>query len=147
MIDNALLLVNYTKPDIPSLYEDWSWLINPSELSNPIAMTSFGDLFFKKQDGHIYLLDTLEGSVLDFANDENDLQTKLSHAENQEQYLFSELIKTLREKGTTLNENELYIFKVHPILGGEAISDNVNVVSMKVAISLLGQLHRQAVQK
>jgi len=146
-MNDAKLLVNFPAANVRLLYEDWSWLVNQADLDRPIAMTTFGDLFFKKQDGHVYLLDTLEGTVIDFANDENELQNKLNHMENQEQYLFSSLVKTLQEKGLALKENELYIFKVHPIVGGEAISDNVEAMSMRVVISLLGQLHRHAAQR
>lgn len=145
-MNDTNLLVEFTKPEIPSLYENWSWLIETSDLGNPLAMTMFGDLFFKKPDGHIYLLDSFEGTVIDFAENDTSFQHKLNQAETEEQYLFSSLIKTLREKGVSLKENELYIFKVHPILGGEATSDNVEIMSMRVVISLLGQLHQQANQ-
>lgn len=140
-------LVNYSNTDLPELYSDWLWLINADDLIQPSAMSAFGDLFFLKENGEVFLLDTLEGTAEHFASSREDMERQLSSPENRNNYLFSDLVTTLREKGVILSDNQLYLFKVHPLVGGQAMSDNVEVASMRVALSLTGQLHRQIKQQ
>jgi hypothetical protein len=136
-------LTRYTPAELPNLYFDWQWLVPAADASRAVAMTQFGYLFFEGEDGTVYYLDTLEGEVMQFARTRNDAAALLALQENQQTYLLSALVTTLREQGRTLNSGELYVFRTHPAAGGEATSDNVDVVSMRVALSITGQLHQQ----
>ncbi|MEO5949953.1 MAG: T6SS immunity protein Tdi1 domain-containing protein [Candidatus Saccharimonadales bacterium] len=142
-MDYKNFLVDFSSVDLTDVYSEWMWLIDVSDLSRPLGMTSFGDLFFQKDNYEVYFLDTLEGTVELFAESQEEMIAKLSVQENLDNYMMTALVTTLREKNIKLKINELYIFNVHPIIGGEAVSSNVSVVTMRVALSLIGQLHRQ----
>lgn len=49
----------------------------------------------------------------------------------------------MHEKGVVPVAGQCYSFKVPPVLGGKAQSDNLEVTDLKVWISLCGQLHHQ----
>ncbi len=142
--DYKELLAKFDKSNIPQLYSDWHWLIDSQALNQPIIMSCFGDLFYKHQDGATYFLDTLEGQITQFASDETDMKSKLSDADNQNTYLSSENVQLLRERGLTLKENELYIYVPHPKLMGTVDFNSIQIMSMRVVISLNGQFLGQA---
>lgn len=139
--------VSFNPSDIPTLYSEWGWLLNPEELSTTLIMSSFGDLLFKGVDGKVYFLDTLEGAVALFADNEQDMTAKLADPKIQNIYLSSEATDLLREWGVTLKENELYIYVPHPMMSGTIDLKTVQVMSMKVVASLGGQLLRQTKHK
>lgn len=135
--------VSFNPSDIPTLYNEWSWLVKPEELSNTLVMSSFGDLLFKGKDGKIYFLDTLEGAIALFADSEEDMTAKLADRAVQNVYLSSEATDLLKEQGLILKDNELYIYVPHPMMTGKIDLATVQIMSMKVVASLGGQLLRQ----
>jgi len=136
-------LVHYSPAEAPELYADWAWLVGKSALQQPLAMTSFGDLFFRGRWGRVMFLDTIEGVVTKFAKSPAQMEQLLHDPKHQERYLLSQLVTTMRSQGVVLSEGRIYFFKQPLLLGGEAVSANVETASMRVGISLTGQLHRQ----
>lgn len=128
---------------IPELYSDWNWLIDSKFLNKPLLMSCFGDLFFEGPEGNIHFVDTLEGTITQFADNENDARNKLAEPAVQKRFLTSETVELLEEKGLSLKQDELYIYVPHPIIAGAVVIDSIQIMSMKVALSLGGQLLRQ----
>lgn len=135
--------VKFNPEDAPTLYSDWGWLISQKYLNKPWLMTSFGDLFFEGPDASIHFLDTLEGTITLFAENEEIAKEKLAETENQRRFLTSDTVDLLIERDLVLKDDELYIYVPHPIVAGEVRIDSVQIMSMNVVISLGGQLLRQ----
>lgn len=135
--------VKFNPEDIPTLYDDWTWLVQPEDLKNALAMTTFGDLFFKAANGGVYFLDTIEGEVVPFVKSEDEFEAKLADPEVQDLFLSSEYVKELRGRNLVLKDDELYIYVPHPLVAKDIVLDSVQIMSMNVVISLGGQLLRQ----
>lgn len=135
--------VKFKPEEIPKLYLDWDWLIDQKYLNKPWLMTCFGDLFFEGPDGSIHFLDTIEGTITPFAKNKEDAQRMLADPLNQRRFLTSETVDLLLEKKLLLKNNELYIYVPHPKVAGKILVDSIQIMSMKVVISLCGQLLRQ----
>ncbi len=141
-LENTWLLARADLKNTAELYADWTWLVVTVQLTKPLAISTFGDLFFQTENG-VMLLDTLEGTVAVFAANENEMWQKLADEKNQKEFLLSDLVTTLREQKQVLDTDQLYLFQTPIALGGQAVSDNVKITTARLAISLTGQLHRQ----
>lgn len=135
--------VKFNPDDVPTLYADWTWLVNPEDFKNALLMTAFGDLFFKTVDGAVYFLDTLEGAVIPFVKNEADFETKLADTEVQKHFLSVDAVEVLKARNLILKDNELYIYVPHPLVAKAIVLDSVQAMSMNVVISLGGQLLKQ----
>lgn len=138
-IDYKQYTVSFDKNDVASLYSDWKGILDPQTIAEPLLMNSFGDLLYKQLDGAVYFLDTLEGTITKFAEDESDMITKLTISDNQNNYLSSEMVTLLRERGLVLNSNELYIYVPHPSFTGTIDMNTIQIMSMDAVLSLNGQ--------
>lgn len=133
----------YNPDSIPELYSDWDWLISKKYLNKPWLMTTFGDLFFKGPDESIHFIDTIEGTITPFAENEESAKKKLADPVIQKRFLLSETVEVLRERNLILKDDELYIYVPHPKVSGKVDIDSIQIMSMSVVVSLCGQLLRQ----
>jgi hypothetical protein len=127
--------------DHHALLEDWSWLLKKP--FRVIAGTKFGDWFIERPEGAVEILDALDGSLRQVASSSAEFQRLLNTKEKQEEWLLSLLVLTLHEKGVVPGPGQCYTFKVPPVLGGKAESDNVEVSNLKAWVSFCAQLHEQ----
>jgi hypothetical protein len=67
------------------------------------------------------------------------MQAKLSDESNRNTYLSSENVMLLRERGLVLKDNELYIYVPHPRFTSTVDLNTVQIMSMRVVLSLNGQ--------
>ena len=139
--------VKFNPEDVPTLYSDWDWLIDQKYLNKPWLMTSFGDLFFEGPDASIHFLDTLEGTITPFAENEQIAKEKLAETANQKRFLTSDTVDLLRERDLVLKDDELYIYVPHPLVAGAVRIDSVQIMSLNVVLSLGGQLLRQMMRR
>lgn len=135
------LTIDLTNIDVREVYEDWNWLVN--EKIMPLMMTKFGDLFFIKENGKVYFLDTIEGEVKSICNSKEEFVAFINQKENIENYLLSYIIVDLINNNHIPSSKECYSFETPPILGGKIEADNVTIMSILVSISITGQIHRQ----
>jgi hypothetical protein len=135
------LIINMIDVDVKKVYEDWLWLLNGK--LQPLMITKFGDLFFKREDGKVYFLDTIEGKIVDICSSENEFSKFINLKDNIENYLLSYIIVDLINQDKIPQRYECYSFIKPPILGGKIEYDNVNVMSLAVNVSIAGQIHRQ----
>ena len=110
-------------------------------------MSSFGDLFFKGPDSSIHFIDSIEGVITPFAQNEEDAKLRLKDPATVNRFLSSETVELLRERNIVLKEDELYIYVPHPMVVGSVAIDSIQVMSTKVVISLNGQLLRQILRE
>jgi hypothetical protein len=140
-LDWADLLIEDSALDHKALLEDWRWLLHgPFRV---IAGSKFGDWFVQRPDGRVEILDAIEGSIREVAPSHQEFQRLINRRENQEEWLLSALVVSLHEKGLVPGPGQCYGFKMPPVLGGEATSDNVEVMDLKVWVSISAQLHQQ----
>lgn len=137
------ITIDLSEMNIPELYSDWSWLFDFMEPIRPLMMSTFGDLFFQKKDMKVYFIDTIEGTLSEFAESESEFIKLISIQENIEKFLLSNLVLTLIENNKILTKGESYSFKIPMVLGGKATADNVEVSDLAVWTSIIGQIHKQ----
>lgn len=102
----------------------------------------FGDVFLQDPTGY-WFLDTLEGSLTRQWASQRDIQVALETEEGQDQYLLGGLAMAADARGLKLSDDEVYRFKVPPVIGGTIDLANVEVGGFVVATSFAGQLHDQ----
>jgi hypothetical protein len=68
----------------------------------------------------------------------------LEDRHNRKAWLQTFLVRELRNRGLELGPGQCYGPKTPYVLGGEPGSENIEVVDLRVHVSILGQLHRQA---
>jgi hypothetical protein len=89
------------------------------------------------------MLDAIEGTLEQVASSYSEFQALINTREKQEEWLLSELVLTLHETDIVPARGECYSFKLPLALGGKAESENVEVCSFRLWVSLCGQIHDQ----
>jgi len=135
------LLIEPPELDPEILAHGWAWLVKGR--FRAIAATKFGDWFLERPDGCVQMLDAIEGTLEQVASSHAEFQGLINTREKQEEWLLPELVFTLHEKGIVPARGECYSFKLRLVLGGKAVSDNVEVCALTLWVSISGQLHEQ----
>lgn len=120
--------------------ESWRWL--GIEGKAPVLASLFGDVILQDSTGY-WFLDTVEGSLTRPWGSQQEVQASLNTEEGQDQYLLGGLALAAHAEGLTLSDDDVYSFKVPPVLGGAFELANVEVGEFVVATNLSGQLHDQ----
>jgi hypothetical protein len=133
-----------TKTFTPEVYsralESWSWIGVANKV--PVLASLFGDVF--PQDIHGYwFLDSVEGTITMVATTRDEMQTKLDTEEGQDNFLLGGLAMSAERLGILLEPNEVYDFKIPPVLGGKTGVDNIVKMDFVVSLNIAGQLHNQ----
>ena len=127
--------------DTDGLLGQWRWLVPLSH--KPIMMTKFGDWFFVDAEGHISILDLIEGSLRKVAQSISEFNTLKNQPENHTEWFFDGLVFRCVKEGLNLAPSECYGWKIHPMIGGKFEFENIQVFSLHVYQSLMGQIFRQ----
>lgn len=135
------LLIEPSSTDIVNALDGWSWLL-PDGLV-VVAVSAFGDLFFRSKDGDIQFLDTIEGQLRPVADDLLALKTYLQTEEGRDHLLLGGLVIGARNRGMIPASGDCYDFKVAPAIGGPISVDAMHIISFLVKVHIAGQLHRQ----
>ncbi len=135
------LTINPSGVAMDALLDDWKWAM-PEPL-RPVLLTAVGDVFAQGESGAVYFVDTVEGTVSAIAEDGATFQELLSDKEFVTRYLFPARIVSLREAGKTLEPQQVYSHKKPLVLGGQDDAENVEVTSVVVHVSFMGQIHEQ----
>ncbi|MBP8880387.1 MAG: hypothetical protein KBF43_00270 [Dermatophilaceae bacterium] len=121
--------------------EDWAWLLAGKPL-RPLAASMFGDVFLQGPDG-VWFLDSLEGPLAKEWPDARTLESALRTPEGEDQYLLGGIVAAAYEPGLEPGPEQIFMFSVHPALGGAISAENVEVMDYVVASSICGQLREQ----
>jgi hypothetical protein len=135
------LLIEDPTLDFQRLLADWKWLLQGQY--RVVAGTKFGDWFIERPNGAVEILDATDGSLRQLAESTAAFRASINTQARQEEWLLSLLVLSLHEKGVIPGPGQCYGFKIPLILGGKAITDNVQVMDLVVWVSLCGQLHEQ----
>ncbi len=124
-----------------ALLRDWRWLV-PGELT-PLLITVFGDWVFGAPDGSIWMLSVLEGGLEQVAPSSSEFNRKKADFAWLDTVFIAGWQEIAERHGLEPDEGECLGWKLHPLLGGEFDVANLQLFSMSVYQSLMGQLHRQ----
>lgn len=103
--------------DFPSLFAQWPGLIEGP--IQPIGMSAFGDLYFRRPDGTVHVLDLLEGGIRQVAASDADFRANMNSRAWQDANLMPEVVALLRERGLQPGPGQVYGFAPHPALVGK----------------------------
>ena len=135
------LVKDMSKIDVLDICSEWQWLLGNQ--TAVILVSSIGDMFLLGNDDSIYWLETGTAELTCVAQNIEEFEALLKKEEIVDNWFLPELISQLIEKGVTLKENQVYSFKVPPILGGEYTLDNFEATDMSVHFSISGQINKQ----
>ena len=127
--------------DSRALLGDWQWLLPPA--LKPLMVSAFGDWVLGAPDGSLWLLSMLEGSFELIAADAAEFNTLKSDPAWFEETFLAGWFDIAVGNGLEPSESECLGWKVHPLIGGEFSVNNLQVFSLRLYVSLMGQLHRQ----
>jgi len=135
-----LLTKTFTPETYTRALEAWSWIGIGNKV--PVLASLFGDVFLQDAQGY-WFLDSLEGTLTKVAMTMDELQAKLDAEEGQDNFLLGGLAISAERLGILLEPNEVYDFKIPPVLGGKTGVDNIVKMDFVVSLNIAGQLHDQ----
>jgi hypothetical protein len=140
-IDYRQFIKDITKIDLVDICSDWQWLL--TELYSPIIVSLSGDMFLTDKDGTVSWLDTGTGQLTRIAENSSDFFTALEDIDNIDKWLLASAVLDLIESGLILKENEVYSYKIMPIMNGDYSLTNFDATDISVHFSMTGQVCRQ----
>jgi hypothetical protein len=123
------------------LLEEWRWLV-PAD-ATPLMIGIFGDWIFGAPDASHWHLDLLEGHFKQIAKDSADFNAKKMEQKYRDDWFGANWADIALSNGLIPKIDECLGWKIAPFLGGPFSSDNIQVYSLRVYQSIMGQLFRQ----
>lgn len=130
-----------TQQELSELLPQWSWII--PKTATPLSITVFGDWLFGNPDGSLSVLSLLDGTYEFVASNGIEYNKLNKSPEWCDEIFLSSWYQIATDNGITPREGECIGWKVHPIIGGEFSSSNLQIFSMNIYQSLMSQLHSQ----
>ncbi len=139
------LMIEASQYDAPSLLAEWSWLVPNTD--TPLFISAFGDWVFGHPDGSLWALSVLEGTYERVAVNGAEYNTLNKSGEWLNKTFIAGWQPIAAGHGLQPGKDECLGWKVHPLIGGKLEVANLQVFSMLVYQSIMGQLHRQLQQR
>jgi hypothetical protein len=127
--------------DLDGLLSDWRWLVG--EEYEPVVISALGDLFLRRDDGHIFWLSTGWGQLTEVADSDGEFKKLMVQPNHAAEWFIPNLVGDLLSSGKKLGPRECFSYQVPPILSGEIDPDNFEPTDLSVHFSVLGQIHEQ----
>lgn len=140
-IDINDLSKSLDKVNTTDLLAAWKW--RTGEIRSVVIVTLLGDAFFLGADKAVYWLQTDVGDLTMVAASLEEFDEMLTDEETVEDWFLTPVLEELHDAGKTLKENEVYSYKLLPVLGGEYEVDNIEPVDMKIHFDTTGQICEQ----
>jgi len=144
-MNNRALMNSVSQYDVSALAHEWTWLI-PAD-HTPLFISVLADWVFGAPDGSLWCLSVLEGDYTRIAVN----AAEYNRLNKSEEWLKTTFIagwqSVAAANGLLPNDDECLGWKVHPLIGGELKSANLQVFDMLVYQGIMGQLHRQLRQR
>jgi hypothetical protein len=130
-----------TAEAIEQLSESWAWLLKTP--FRPVLFSSLGDMFFARDDGAVWWLNTGAGELTRVADSIDDFREKLG-TELADDWFLPHLVEQLHAAGKIPEPGECYTYVTLPIFQeGRYVVENLNPVPASEHFSLSGEVHRQ----
>ena len=124
--------------DFCQLLEQWSGLVS-GELQ-PIGLSAFGDLYFRRPEGAVQVLDVLEGVVREVADTEAAFGSCMNSKEWLDANLMPEVVWQVKERGLVRSPGQVFGFAPHPALVGKIAPETAMVFDAVVWHSICAQV-------
>ena len=135
------LTIDLSALDVQDLLSDWRWCV-PADYT-PIQMTKFGDWFFADPQGRVHMLDIIEGTLQEVAPSLTAYNTLKNTADKHTEWFLDGFVFRCVGAGLVLGPTQCYGWRLHPLIGGKFEFENIQVFSLSVYQSLMGQITRQ----
>lgn len=136
------LTVNFEHLNREEILSDWRWLIGDTKL--PILLSASGDAFVQDMEsGSIFYLDTATAEIFEVAGDIKEFHTLLTDQEFVVNHFAVNMIGDLMSNGVILEPGKIYSYKKPPVLGGEYVLNNIELIDIEVHFAISGQIHNQ----
>ncbi|MEO7690906.1 MAG: T6SS immunity protein Tdi1 domain-containing protein [Sphingomonas sp.] len=135
------LVISCSNIDWHPLLHDWRWLV-PSD-DTALFLGAFGDWVCGAPDGSIWSLELLEGTYSRIAGSAEEYNLAKASPDNLNLWFMAEWVEIAERHGLVPGMEECLGWKLHPIFGGSFSVENIQVFSLVVYQSLMGQLFRQ----
>jgi len=130
-----------TADAIEQLSQAWAWLLK--EPFRPLLFSTLGDMFFTRDDGTVWWLDTGAGEISRVADSVEDFQDKLGSDVINDWFL-TNLVEKLHAAGKLPEPGECYTYVTLPIFQeGKYEVDNLNPVPAAEHFRMTGDVHRE----
>lgn len=130
-----------TDDAIEQLAEAWAWRIK--DPFRPVLFSTLGDMFFARDDGAVWWLNTGTAELTRVADSIEHFQEQLA-TDIADEWFLPALIEKLQAAGKMREAGECYTYVTLPIFSeGKYEVDNLNPVSAAEHFELTGHIHRQ----
>ena len=120
---------------------DWGWLVSPD--MTPLMVSVFGDVLLGAPDGSLWLLSMLDGECERIASNGAEYNRLKQDPKWLDEWLLATWQLIADRNGLNPKADECLGWKVHPLIGGRIEVENLQVFSLRLYQSLMGQFHRQ----
>jgi len=127
--------------DIADITSSWQWCLG--NMHAVVTISCLGDMFLIGDDNAVYWLQTDRGKLSKVAENFEEYQKFLSYSEKTDDWFLPSLVEKLLNADKTLKPNQVYSYKMLPVLGGEYTVENIEPVDMSVHFSFSGQICEQ----
>ena len=139
------LVISCSNIDCQPLLSDWRWLVPTEDV--PLFLGAFGDWIFGVPDGSLWSLELLEGTYSRIALNADEYNRAKNEADNLNLWFMAEWVEIAERHGIVPGLDECLGWRLHPIFGGSFSVANIQVFSLGVYQSIMGQLFRQMRQQ
>jgi hypothetical protein len=130
-----------TAEAIEELSEAWAWLLK--DPFRPVLFSVLGDMFFTRDDGRVWWLNTGTAEVTEVAESVEQFREKLG-GDLANDWFLPHLVGLLHEAGKIPEAGECYTYVTLPIFkDGRYEADNLNPVPAFEHFSLTGRIHQE----
>lgn len=134
-------IISFENIDSARLLKPWKWLIGTDK--EILVITKMGDLLLRNLEGHLFFLNTEEGTFDQLSNFYSDFyKNKLSPKQYLEIFK-PELIEDMIEDEKFLQEDQVYAYKTLPVLGGKSHPDNLYPADIYKHFMATAYVHQQ----
>jgi hypothetical protein len=125
---------------IVELASAWGWRLK--EPFRPVLFSALGDMFFARDAGDVWWLNTGSGELTRVAASVEEFQ-RLLGTSIADEWLLPPLVEQLRTAGKLLQPGECYTFVTLPVFAeGNYEVDNLNPVRAREHFALTGGIHQ-----
>jgi hypothetical protein len=127
--------------DVVLLRTEWNWLVPGNH--HPLLITIFGDWVCGAPDGIHWSLSNLEGTYLRIADSSAEFNARKRSFEFLDEHFIASWQEIAERHGFKPDSTQCIGWRIPPVLGGKFEVENLQLFSMVVYQSIMGQLHRQ----
>lgn len=126
---------------LDALANAWAWRLQTP--FQPVLFSAVGDMFFARDDGSVWWLNTGTAEVTHVASSVDHFREQLG-TELADEWMLPDLVAGLHEAGKIPEPGECYTYVTLPIFAeGKYEVDNLNPVPAHEHFGLTGNIHQQ----